>query len=104
MLIKYAAAGLCHSDLHLADLCAQEGVTMAAGVPTVWIALLASLDKEPVRWDLSALDRPVVGGAAAPLEGFDRHGLTVIQIWGMTETAPLGSVCRLLASLDEGAA
>ena len=34
-------------------------------------------------------------------EGFDRHGLTVVQAWGMTETAPLGAVCRLPASLDE---
>ena len=38
------------------------------------------------------------------LEGFDRHGLTVIQAWGMTETAPLGSVCRLPDSLDESTA
>lgn len=86
------------------DLCAQERVTMAAGVPTVWLAMLASLDAEPDRWDLSVLDRLVVGGAAVPrsmLEGFDRHNLTVIQAWGMTETAPLGSVCRLPASLDE---
>ena len=35
------------------------------------------------------------------LEGFDSHGLTVIQAWGMIETAPLGSVCRLPDSLDE---
>jgi fatty-acyl-CoA synthase len=34
------------------------------------------------------------------LEGFDRHGLTVIQAWGMTEMAPLGSVCRQPAALD----
>ena len=86
------------------DLCAAERVTMAAGVPTVWMAMLAALDAEPARWDLSALDRLVVGGAAVPrsmFEGFDRHGLTVVQAWGMTETAPLGSVCRLPASLDE---
>jgi fatty-acyl-CoA synthase len=34
------------------------------------------------------------------LEGFDRHGLTIIQAWGMTETSPLGSVCRLPWDLD----
>ena len=86
------------------DLCAQEGVTMAAGVPTVWLAMLASLDAEPDRWDLARLDRLVVGGAAVPrsmFEGFDRHGLTVVQAWGMTETAPLGSVCRLPATFDD---
>ena len=35
------------------------------------------------------------------LEGFDRHGLTIIQAWGMTETSPLGSVCRLPLDLDD---
>ncbi|MGH2929162.1 MAG: AMP-binding enzyme, partial [Solirubrobacteraceae bacterium] len=34
------------------------------------------------------------------LEGFDRHGLTIVHAWGMTETSPLGSVCRLPARLD----
>jgi fatty-acyl-CoA synthase len=40
----------------------------------------------------------IVGGSAVPrslLQGFDRHGLTIIQAWGMTETSPLGSVARL---------
>jgi fatty-acyl-CoA synthase len=78
-------------------------VTMSAGVPTVWMAVLQALDSEPDRWDLSALDRLIVGGSAVPrsmLEGFDRHGLTIIQAWGMTETSPLGSVCRLPVELD----
>lgn len=86
------------------DLCADEHVTMTAGVPTVWMGLLAALDAEPNRWELWELDRLIVGGAAVPrsmFEGFDRHGLTVIQAWGMTETAPMGAVCRLPARLDE---
>jgi fatty-acyl-CoA synthase len=86
------------------DLMAEEGVTVSAGVPTVWMAVLQALDAEPDRWDLSALDRLIVGGAAVPrsmLEGFDRHGLTIIQAWGMTETSPLGSVCRLPVDLDD---
>lgn len=87
------------------DLCADEHVTMAAGVPTVWMGMLAALDAEPNRWELSELDRLIVGGAAVPrsmFEGFDRHGLTVVQAWGMTETAPLGAVCRPPARLDDG--
>ncbi len=86
------------------DLLADERVTMSAGVPTVWMAVLQALDDEPDRWDLSALDRLIVGGSAAPkslLEGFDRHGLTIIHAWGMTETSPLGSVCRLPRDLDD---
>jgi fatty-acyl-CoA synthase len=84
------------------DLCATGRVTMAARLPNVWMAMLASIDAEPpVTGDL---DRLIVGGAAVPrsmFEGFDRHGLTVVQAWGMTETAPLGSVCRLPVDLDE---
>jgi fatty-acyl-CoA synthase len=86
------------------DLMAEEKVTMSAGVPTVWMGVLQALDAEPDRWDLSALQRLIVGGSAVPrsmLEGFDRHGLTIIQAWGMTETSPLGSVCRLPASLHD---
>jgi fatty-acyl-CoA synthase len=89
------------------DLLADEHVTMAAGVPTVWMSMLGALDAEPGRWNLSALDRLIVGGAAVPrslLEGFDRHGLTVIQAWGMTELAPLGTVCRQPLDLDRAGA
>ncbi len=85
------------------DLLAGERVTMTAGVPTVWMAVLAALDAEPDRWDLSRLERMIVGGSAVPrsmLEGFDRHGLTIIQAWGMTETSPLGTVARLPVELD----
>jgi fatty-acyl-CoA synthase len=89
------------------DLLAEETVTMTAGVPTVWMAVLQALDAEPERWDLAALERLIVGGSAVPpsmLEGFDRHGLTVVHAWGMTETSPLGSVNRLPADLlDAGA-
>ncbi|HEX9058170.1 MAG TPA: long-chain fatty acid--CoA ligase [Ktedonobacterales bacterium] len=77
-------------------LISSERVTLAAGVPTIWIGMLQVLDKEPV--DLSALQRIICGGSAVPLalvEGLERHGLTIIQAWGMTEMSPLGSVSRL---------
>jgi fatty-acyl-CoA synthase len=86
------------------DLLADEHVTITAGVPTVWMAVLQALEAEPDRWDLSALDRLIVGGSAAPqsmMEGFDRHGLTIVHAWGMTETSPLGSVSRPPAELDD---
>ncbi len=86
------------------DLLDQERVTITAGVPTVWMGVLQALDAEPDRWDLGTLRHLVVGGSAVPksmFEGFDRHGLTIVQAWGMTETSPLGSVCRLPADLDD---
>ena len=85
------------------DLLACERVTMTAGVPTVWMAVLAALDAEPERWDLSALRSMVVGGSAVPasmIEGFDRHGLTIVQAWGMTELSPLGTVAHLPRELE----
>ncbi|MBV9193930.1 MAG: long-chain-fatty-acid--CoA ligase [Solirubrobacterales bacterium] len=85
------------------DLLAGERVTVTAGVPTVWMSVLQAIEEQPDRWDLSALKRMIVGGSAVPrslLEGFDRHGLTILQAWGMTETSPLGSMCRVPPELD----
>jgi fatty-acyl-CoA synthase len=80
----------------------SERVTLAAGVPTIWIGMLQVLDKEP--HDLSALNRLICGGSAVPLsliEGLEAHGLNIIQAWGMTEMSPLGSVCRVKSSLAD---
>jgi len=87
----------------LLDLYVQEGVTLSAGVPTIWMGVLQALDKEPSRWNLGAI-RMVVGGSAAPesmIRGFDRHSLRVIHAWGMTEMTPLGTVSWLKRSLAE---
>jgi fatty-acyl-CoA synthase len=85
------------------ELLANEQVTITAGVPTVWMAVLQALNAEPDRWDLSNLRHLIVGGSAVPrvmCEGFARHGLTIIQAWGMTETSPMATICRLPAELD----
>jgi fatty-acyl-CoA synthase len=90
--------------VNVLDLLADEHVTLSAGVPTVWMAVLEAIDAEPDRWDLSALRQLIVGGSAAPesmLRGFDRHGLTIVHAWGMTEMSPLGSMCRLPRHLDD---
>src|SRR5207302_7232807 len=84
-------------------LLGDEQVTITAGVPTVWMAILEALEAEPNRWDLSKLRLMIVGGSAVPrsmLEGFDRHGLTIVQAWGMTETSPMGTICRLPLELE----
>jgi len=93
-----------HLDaVSLLDLMAAEKVTVAAGVPTIWLGILASLDAEPKRWDLASVRSMVIGGSAAPasmIEGFaSRHGLEVTHAWGMTETNPLGTVANVKHSL-----
>lgn len=93
----------------LLELFQAEGVTLAAGVPTVWFGILQALDGNPGGWRLASGLRMIVGGAAAPeamIRAFDRHGLTVLHAWGMTETTPLGTTAylkRSLAGLDEEA-
>lgn len=82
----------------LVTLMASERVTVAAGVPTIWLGILALLDAEKGKHDLSSVRTMVIGGSAAPpamMQGFkERHGLVVTHAWGMTETNPLGTVAR----------
>jgi fatty-acyl-CoA synthase len=87
----------------------QQGVTMTAGVPTIWMGILAELDGSPGKYDTSTVRAMIVGGSAAPqsmIEAFEkRHGLRILHAWGMTETAPLGSVSELTTrekALSEG--
>ena len=76
----------------LATLINEEGVTMSAGVPTVWLNLLAHLRSSGQR--VETLTRVVVGGSACPLsvmEEFDTYGVDTRHAWGMTEMSPLGT-------------
>jgi fatty-acyl-CoA synthase len=87
----------------LLDLIVKERVTTTAGVPTIWIGMLAVLDAHPKKWDLSSLRQMTVGGAAAPpslIEGFDRHGVTLTHAWGMTELNPLGTMAKVKPDLQ----
>lgn len=87
----------------LLDLMAEERVSIAAGVPTIWLGILAQLDEHPKKWDLAAVRTMVIGGAAAPpsmISGFEeRHGLVITHAWGMTETNPLGTLARVKSEL-----
>jgi fatty-acyl-CoA synthase len=86
------------------DLLADEHVTLTAGVPTVWMAMLKAIEEEPDRWDLSRVHRLLVGGSAVPksmIEGYAKHGLEILQGWGMTETSPLASSALVPPELDD---
>jgi fatty-acyl-CoA synthase len=75
---------------HLARLIAEERVTASCGVPTIWVDLLRYADAHDT--DLSSLHTAVCGGSQVPLalmrEYDRRHGVQIIQGWGMTETLP----------------
>ncbi|HEX6712640.1 MAG TPA: AMP-binding protein, partial [Thermoleophilaceae bacterium] len=80
----------------LARLIESEKVTCSAGVPTVWNAVLQYLDDNEV--DTSSIRAVVCGGAAVPqglMQGLEeRHGIHLVQGWGMTETSPVCAVAH----------
>ena len=88
----------------LLDNMAAEKVAWAAGVPTIWMGILRLLDENPGKWDLSSMKAMLVGGSAVPramIAGFEsRHGLRIVQGWGMTETSPVASTAALPGELE----
>ncbi len=99
--LAYAAAGaganlvMPGPDLSpraIADLIVEEHVTVAAGVPTIWMGTLPELEGR----DTSSLRAVVCGGSAVPKalsESYrEQIGLPILQAWGMTETSPIASV------------
>ncbi len=86
----------------LCELMESEGVTLALGVPTVWLALLQYCAKAGKK--LESLQRTIIGGAAVPrsmIQEFrDVHNVEVRQGWGMTEMSPLGTANCLKAGLQ----
>ena len=87
------------------QLMRDERVTLALGVPTVWLMLLQYVDTAGVlpREEL-CLRRVVIGGSSAPPAMSERFasgfGAFVVHAWGMTEMSPLGTVCNLLPKHD----
>ncbi len=85
------------------DLAVSEKVTLAAGVPTIWMGVLQYLEQNP-HLDISSLNRVVSGGSAVPqalLENFSKRGVTVIHAYGMTEATPLTHVCKIKSHMQD---
>jgi fatty-acyl-CoA synthase len=84
----------------IANLIEGERVTIAAGVPTIWMGVLPELEGR----DTSSLRAIPCGGSAVPKslsEGYRQQiGMPIMQAWGMTETSPIASVARLKSSLE----
>ncbi len=81
----------------LFELFEAEGVTVSAGVPTVWQGLLGYMEANNARF--STMRRTVIGGSACPpamMRAFqDKYDVQVIHAWGMTEMSPVGTAAIL---------
>jgi len=88
----------------LLDWMVQERASFVSGVPTVWIGVLDTLEKNPGRWKFDWPVRIICGGTAPPMQlirRLDAHGLHLIHLWGMTETTPLATTGRLKAEMRD---
>lgn len=83
----------------LYELFESEGVTLSAGVPTVWLGLLTHVKAAGLKF--STFKRTVIGGAACPPAMMktlqEDYGVEVTHAWGMTELSPLGTLSTLKA-------
>jgi fatty-acyl-CoA synthase len=90
--LVFPGPGLDGKSLH--ELFEAEQVTVSAGVPTVWQALLNHVEANGLRF--STMRRTVIGGSACPpamLRKFgDDYDVQVLHAWGMTEMSPVGTV------------
>jgi len=98
--LVFPGAGLDGKSLH--ELFEAEKVTHTAGVPTVWLALLAYMREK--RLAFGTLKTVVVGGSACPpamITAFgEEFGVNCVHAWGMTEMSPLGTLGTLKAGHD----
>ncbi len=88
---------------NLLDLITREAVSVSCAVPTIWLAVLAEMERRGANWRPERDVRILCGGTAAPeslLRGMDRHGMRLIHSWGMTETSPQATVSYLKSSMD----
>ena len=85
---------------HLTNLIAENGITVAAGVPTVWAKAYSELRER--RQDISSLRRLIVGGEAMSptlIEAYEKElGVEICHAWGMTEMSPTGTFSKLRAA------
>ena len=99
--LVFPGAALDGKSLH--ELIESENVTLSAGVPTVWLGLLAYMEQNKLKF--TTMRRTIVGGAALPpamLRAFEeKYNVTALHAWGMTELSPLGTACSMRASHGE---
>jgi fatty-acyl-CoA synthase len=86
----------------LIDLIEREGVTVSAGVPTVWLGVRDLLVSE--KKTLPTLRKIICGGSAVPPSLFDdmhERGTAIMHAWGMTEMSPIGTNASISGELAD---
>lgn len=94
---KQVLPGPAPTPQDLVTLMNTEGVTLAAGVPTVWLGISKVLEQGDIT--PPQLRQAVCGGSAAPrglIKTYqEKYHIPFTHAYGMTETAPLATVALL---------
>ena len=101
--IKMVLPGPYLDPQSLLELIDSEGVTYAAGVPTIWMGVAELLEKNPQGWKIPPGFRATSGGAPSPeslLRRCDKLDIELRASWGMTEMTPAGTTSFLKSTLD----
>ena len=88
----------------LLDLFSAEKPTLSFGVPTIWLAMIQAYEAQPGRWQFPEGLRTLVGGAAVPeslIRAYAKHGVSILQGWGMTETSPVATIAYVKPGFDD---
>ncbi|MGE0884671.1 MAG: long-chain fatty acid--CoA ligase [Blastocatellales bacterium] len=103
--LKQVFPGPTMDGASVCQLLQDEKVTFTGGVPTIWMGVISELQANPGKYDLSNLREMICGGSSPPRAMIDwlesNLGVEFIQAWGMTETSPLGTVCRLKPKMKD---
>lgn len=103
--LKQVFPGPTMDGASVCQLLQDEKVTFTGGVPTIWMGVINELQANPGKYDLSNLREMICGGSSPPRAMIDwletNLGIDFIQAWGMTETSPLGTVCRLKPNMKD---
>eukprot|EP00486_Rosalina_sp_Unknown_P005722 CAMPEP_0201570668 /NCGR_PEP_ID=MMETSP0190_2-20130828/13017_1 /ASSEMBLY_ACC=CAM_ASM_000263 /TAXON_ID=37353 /ORGANISM="Rosalina sp." /LENGTH=539 /DNA_ID=CAMNT_0047994439 /DNA_START=13 /DNA_END=1629 /DNA_ORIENTATION=+ len=104
MGLKVAYVGNTKDYTEILDMCLDEEVNLIAGVPTVMQAFRTALTSNPSKYIglKGKLTRSICGGSAPPSELIEWYlnnwDIELIQAWGMTETNPMGTCARRIAT------
>ncbi len=97
-------AGVRPDPAAICKLIRDHRVSLALGVPTIWVGVLDFLARTDEEFDFSSLRTVVSGGSAVPvsmIQAFrERLGVNLVHAYGMTEATPLVSYNRLGSHLD----
>ena len=89
----------------ICELIDRHGVTVTAGVPTIWVGVLDYLERTGESYNFSSLRAVISGGSAVPVSVIkaykERLGVDLVHAYGMTEATPIVTYNHIKTNLED---